>query len=424
MTQRFFEVQGQLVDRAGEPVKGVWLSVLDADGVSDDLIGVGMPRDDGSFCVSFTREAFNQDWFENEALPDLYVVVSRLSDQGDASAFFQKEFPGLAFEGGKEDLGKIVVTDTSPPTRIKGAVIYDFSKVRRVDVDDEVIAHVFAAVSERVKEATGWEGVGAGVAVRQTVEMLSVLQQISKDAIGSGDEELPWWSELQQRVQQTVLGGLAALYDPFKQEIWLDRNVLGQAGLDLMKASMAHELVHAGQFRHHPELVEAYRSSLRSFHDRMAYCTRKDPTEPMSDRLVQDLLSGFVFMCNLEGYARFVEKRFFAQAHTCQHYVPQFQLALLLGAAPVVSIASRVGSTLHEAVTVSDPSPEHKAAAWLASLDPVAYKMEQYGCDRWYETKQKGDEPVAFLPTLGQELLPQVVKVGAEIWDKHRSDAS
>ncbi len=423
MTHRFFEIQGHLVDGAGEPVRGVWLSVLDADGVSDDLIGVGMPRDDGSFCVSFTREAFNQDWFENEALPDLYLVVSHLSDQGDASPFFQKAFPELRFEGGKEDLGKIVVTDTSPPTRVKGAVIYDFSTVRRVDVDDEVIGHVFAAVRERVKEVTGWEGVGAGVAVRQTVQMLSVLQQISKDAIGAGDDDLPWWSELQQRVQQTVLGGLAALYDPFKHEIWLDRNVIGQAGLDLMKASMAHELVHAGQFRHHPALVEEYRCSLRSFHDRMAYATRKDPAEPMSDRLVRDLLSGFVFMCNLEGYARFVEKRFFARAHTCQHYVPQFQLALLLGAAPVVSIASRFGSTLHEAVTLPDPSPEHKAAAWLASLDPVAYKMEQYACDRWYEAKQKGDEPVAFVPTLGHDLLPQVVKVTAQLWDKRGNDA-
>jgi hypothetical protein len=417
MKQRFFEVTGQLVDAAGNPMQDILLSVLDSDDYADDLIGVGTPTSDGRFCVSFTREAFNQDWFENEDLPDLYIVVSKLDDEGTPTAFFQKEYPGRTFVGGKEDLAKIVVTDDSPATTAKGSVIYDFSNVRRVDVDDEVIAHVLEAVTQRVQAVTGWDDVAKGVPIKQTYELLSVIQGITAGAIGK-EKELPWWTELHQRVQKSVLGGIAAVYDPFDREVWLDHGLLGQAGLDIMKASVAHELVHAGQFDHYPDLVNTYRTSLIAHDLRMRYGVRKDPSEPMPEELIQQLLPSFVFMCNLEGYARYVEKQFFACAHTCQRYVPQIRLGLIMGTAPVLSLANLTSETVHAPVVSADATQQEKAAAWLTSLDPLVYKAEQYGCDQWYSARQKGDAPVPFSATLGDELLAKVTEYAAKMWDE------
>ena len=421
MSQRFFEVAGKLVDPSGEPMKGVLLSVLDSDKYSDDLIGVGTPREDGTFCVSFTREAFNQDWFENEDVPDLYLVVSKREDGEDPKAYFQKSFPGLTFEGGKEDLGTVEVTDDSAPTTVKGSLIYDFSKVRRVDVDEEVIDHVMKAVTERVQTVTGWEDVAAGVPVHQTVQLLKVTMEITRGAIGA-DHDLPWWAEIQQRIQKSVLGGMTAVYDPFKREIWLDRNMLGQAGLDIMKASIAHELVHAGQFNRYPELIDTYRRSIHAHDLRGRYCLREDPKEVLPAELIKELLPAFAFMCNLEGYARYIEARFFGPAHTCQKYVPQIRLGMVLSSIPVMTIArfSSGAKKMQEPVVSESPSDEEKATAWLTSMDPLAYKAEQYSCNEWYVVRQEGDEPAPYNPALGQELLPELVKIGAAAWDKQQ----
>ena len=423
MSQRFFEVRGQLVNASGEPIRDLLVSILDSDKVADDLIGVGTPMNDGRFCVSFTREAFNQDWFENEDLPDLYVVVSTIGDDGVPEAIFQRDFPGLRFEGGNEDLGRIEIDTTSPATTVKGSVFYDFSNVRRVDVDDEVIAHVLDAVVGRVESVTGWKGIAEGIPVKQTVQLLEVISEITAGAIGS-EQALPWWTDMHQRVQQTVLGGMVAVYDPFAEDIWLDRNLLGQAGLDIMKASVAHELVHAGQFRQHPALVEAYRRSLVAHDLRLRYSTRDDASEGIPSELTRELLPAFAFMCNLEGYARYVEAQFFRTTHTAQRYVPQIRMGLLLGSVPVLTAARFSAPAMHAAVASPDASDEEKATAWLTSLDAVAYKAEQYGCDEWYKSRQKSDDPVAFLPNLGQEVLPALIKWAASAWDKKRAEDS
>ena len=418
MTQRFFEVTGKLVDACGQPMKDVLLSVLDEDTYSDDLIGVGAPAPDGSFCVSFTREAFNQDWFENEDLPDLYIVVSKVDGEGNSTPVFQKDFPGLRFEGGSESLGLIEITDSSPATTVKGSILYDFSNVRRVSVDDEVITHVLEGVTERVEALTGWKSVAKDLPVKQTYELLRVINGITAAAIGKKPDELPWWSELHQQLQKSVLGGIAAVYDPFAQQVWLDHGLLGQAGLDIMKASVAHELVHAGQFSAHAELVEDYRQSLVAHDLCLRYSTRQDSSEAMPEALIEELPTAFLFMCNLEGYARYVEGRFFARAHTCQRYVPQIRVGMIAGTAPVVSLARWAGTRTTPPILANGASDRAKAAAWLTSLDPVAYKAEQYGCDQWYLAKQKGDAPAPFDPQLSDTLFDKFVAFAAKRWDE------
>ncbi len=419
MSQRFFEVSGRLRTESGKPPHHVLLSLLDSDTYSDDLIGVGAPGPDGRFRVTFTREAFNQDWLENEDIPDIYLVVSRMDENGGLKPFFEKAYPTLSFVGGKEDLGDVVLTADFPVSSSKGSSLFDLGRVRRVDVDDEVIAHVLSSVSSDIEKYTGWRDVAHGVPIKQTYQILNVVTEITSTAIGAS-KCLPWWTELYQRVQQSMVGGLAAHYDPFNKEIWIDRNVLGQAGLDIMKASVAHELVHVGQFRSYPELVQKYRTSLSTHDARLRYCTRREPDEPMPASLVLDLIEAFAFMCNLEGYARYLEGHFFAKAHTSQRYIPQLRLDLLVGAVPAMAMASMSSQRVHRAVIPQDGTDEQKAAAWLASLDPVAYKAEQYGCDRWYLNRQKGQEPVAFDPDLGRKLLPKLIAFIAGVWDSSK----
>jgi hypothetical protein len=106
--ERIFRLRGRVVTREGQPLSNVVVALVDADAVFDDLLGAGRTYEDGLFRLAFTRQAFNQERFEHEQYPDLYVVLAGRQQPGDPLVpLVRRDFQGLRWAG-EEDLGDLV----------------------------------------------------------------------------------------------------------------------------------------------------------------------------------------------------------------------------------------------------------------------------------------------------------------------------
>src|SRR4051812_34617676 len=102
MARPIFSVRGRVAWSDGAPAAGAYVAIVDADPDLDDLLGAGATAADGSFRLSFTTEAFNQEALEQETTPDLYIVVSLPSRLGGAGPTvlepaLRRDFGKLAF---------------------------------------------------------------------------------------------------------------------------------------------------------------------------------------------------------------------------------------------------------------------------------------------------------------------------------------
>ena len=116
MTSSVFALRGRITYADGSLAPGIHVAVVGSDPDRDDLIAIGDTRDDGTFRVSFTQRAFNQELADREPLPNLYLVLS-VHREGELVPVAHHPVGTRPFRE-EEDLGAIPLplnAGTSPP---------------------------------------------------------------------------------------------------------------------------------------------------------------------------------------------------------------------------------------------------------------------------------------------------------------------
>jgi hypothetical protein len=302
-------LQGRVLDARGRALSGLRLAVVDADLVRDDLLAVGFTDQDGRFRLSFTPSEFNQDPFERESVPDLYIVFSSLRE-GEFIAVHRESFATRAFLDGTEDLGVIPIPSWVQEPVFLGhlAATPGFHKgALRLSVDDELVAHCLEEIAPLVEQLTGCRDLLA----RLRFELHDHMGAAVLDSQGNGDLHpiLAWL------LGNSMLANLAALYDPVQHIVHINLGWARRQGLDAVKVALGHELVHVAQFQGSPDLKATH-----------ANLVRESQLESNQARQLCD------FMTNLEGYASYIEHDHLRQRYNCatplEHVTP-LQTALL-----------------------------------------------------------------------------------------------
>jgi hypothetical protein len=382
-------LHGRVVHADGQPAADVLVAVADEDWAWDDLLGVGQTGPDGSFHLSFTPDAFRQEPLELESTPDIYVVLSIARDD-QLVPVHRAAFPGLSFDGDSSDLGAVTLPPREAWEALEGLTAAPGwrKSTRRVDLSGALVAHCLAEIGPMVERLTGW----VDIVQRTRVEVVpgpslawgAVLGAVSGTKLGA----------LERTVLDTVMGigGLAGLYDPYGRTVYLVESTLGAQNLDGVKVTLGHELVHAGQFLHHPELIERYSTYVAS----MVTANATDNTSPRADadpggdvldpRLGPAAAAAYQqsrsFMTNLEGYATYIEH---------DHLRPRYPMGTPL---PHLSLWGRA--------LVAVLRPEGKVGAGVMSDKQSEYAVGR----RAYQRLRQGGAPARFDPALDPTAAP------------------
>lgn len=292
---RFFRVKGRVTYADGTPAEGVWLALVDEDPECDDLLGVGATSEQGAFELTFTRESFNQEEGENEDRPDLYVVAS-LGGEKERIAVLRRDFPGLAFEG-EEDLGMIALPlqKGDAPVAVPGLRPAPGQRklVRRVHLDDELVAVAAREIVGLVESLTGFSNLLDGVRFDLVDDFVGYeLARLDANVSAAGRRRV---------IENAELCGAQtfARWDSSRNTIVLNRPALELQNYDGLRVILGHELAHVGQSKLHPEVELEYE------HLRKAADARTLAGEEAVDMTPAEL----GFMSNIEGHATYVEEQ-------------------------------------------------------------------------------------------------------------------
>ncbi len=305
-----FRLCGTAVTPDGGLLCNLRVAVVDEDTFNHDLLGVGFTDDQGCFRLSFTRREFNQDLFESEALPDIYIVFSALFD-GVFKAVAVKRFPDLLFEGGLEDLGDVVLTQWRPEgfEPIEGADPTPGAdkRVQRLDLDHDLVKHCLAEVTPLVESLTGWSGLLDDLKIDVTDELSRYVLGPVVEALGMS------MGSLQGRVMGLMADQFAdflALYDPLTHTVVVHSQKAARQNLDALKVIIGHEMVHVGQFKSNPKLVERYKSMLAEVAQLEIFS--QDDGSVDSEALAQAMRASPMqsVMEELEGFAYYIQRDF------------------------------------------------------------------------------------------------------------------
>jgi hypothetical protein len=395
MSSRTFHVRGRVVTPTGAPATDVIVSVVDVDDILDDVLGVGRPRSDGRFELAFRTEAIRQDAFEREQIPSEMVVdVYRAREEGTPPLLHHtSRFDGLTFADGTEDLGDIVVPDD--PGTGTGTTPIDLGDVKRLSLDEGVLAAALAEVAPLVERLTGWSNLRDAVEVRIT-DSPSEVQRELETSLGIACETGPssWLFPLVERVLTVFTGEFGGLYDPVRRILWVHRRPMERLGLDALKVTLGHELVHAGQFRAHPEILESYVKTVVAFRK----MGTQEPT--LEDR--RAVVAAFAFMANIEGHAQHLEDDELRRV---------FPLTAVIPHVPVLVAVVGLVLSAWERSFGGFPPPENLALrrardageALFATAWDLKGAQYTWGLE-FYRSRRAGDRPAPFSPSHTDEI--------------------
>lgn len=301
-----FTLSGRFKDPDGKPITRLVVVVLDEDAIGDDdMLWIGAADAEGGFRTTFARSEFQQDSLEFEETPDLKVIALAIVD-GAPKPVFAREFPGLVWADGRADLGDMVIEGFDPANPVLLDIeIPDGNRlVSRLELTDEMVRACFDEILPLVERYTGWTGLGDGLKL-SIVDSVApiVLREIFKE---KGVQQESFEAACFQALVDHGAGysAVAGLYDPPSDSIVLNRPLMEQNGLEFLKIILAHELVHAGQFRNTPGLA-AY---AMDYNRRSLGLVAADPSGPSLKERRQ-------YMLELEGHATYIEKDFIRKNH-------------------------------------------------------------------------------------------------------------
>jgi hypothetical protein len=307
---RIFSLTGAVVDNRQNKIPNLRLAIVDRDPVIDDLIGVGFTDENGQFRISFTTSEFNQEWFESENKPDIYIVFSGYFD-GEYRAIFRKDFSSLKFESLSEDLGTVVIDtwDDAPEILIGVDPTPGYEKnINRLQVDNELVRHCLNEVTPLVENLTGWSDLLEGLSVDVTDNFENHMSELVDRAGMTPDPNvLKMFSKI-------IFNSILALCDPLSNKLIVNKTKTSKLNLDALKVTMGHELVHVGQFKYHPVLITENEKSWEWLKDIL----EKD--QSMSLKELIDKIQSSPFnnqLTRIEGYAYYIQKDFLERHYNC-----------------------------------------------------------------------------------------------------------
>ena len=308
--QEYFSINGRVSTPDESDSARFRVAVVSDDWLRDDLIGVGLTDEHGAFRLSFTRDEFNQDWGIEKDLPNLYIVLSAQFN-GELKAIQRYDFPNLTFKSGHEDLGELTIDRWR-----NGIPLIDedldptpgwSKRVERLEVDVDLVKDCLIEVTPLVEQLTGWRHllddlniVVVDNAGDYLIKDFAELLNVEEDSFGA-------------KVMKVALQHCAAflgLYDPIRHTLIINEDMMEHHNMDALKVVIGHELVHVGQFKNHPELIEEHKlrfAELKSLFER----------ETLSIEEFKEKFESFGFqsqMKELEGYAYYIQ-RDFLEAH-------------------------------------------------------------------------------------------------------------
>ena len=305
-----FSIKGRITVPQGYPLGHFRVAVVSDDWFRDDLIGVGISDAQGEFRLSFTDDEFNQDWGISKAVPKLYIVVSA-GFNGQLKGIQQFDFPHLSFEHGHEDLGDLLITewvDGLPKANDDLDPTPGWSKqVDRLDIDVDLVKDCLVEVTPLVEQLTGWRHLLDDLKI-EVVEQAG--EYLIKDLADLIDIEADSFAA---KIVEKILDHSAAylgLYDPIRHTMVINKDKMEPHNLDALKVVIGHELVHVGQFKYHPELIEEHKK-------RFATLKSMFSEQNLNFEELQAKFESLGFqtqMKELEGYAYYIQKDYL-EAH-------------------------------------------------------------------------------------------------------------
>lgn len=357
---------GRLIDTGGQPLPGIRLAIVDRDHLRDDLLGVGFSDELGEFRISFHNSEYNQELFENEKFPDIYVVLSQYVE-GRYLPFAMREFGSLRFDTSRVSLGDISADPEHPEEDAIGLTATPGleKKVARLDLNDQLMTHCVKEVAPLIAQWTSWALLD-NIKIRITAEFGECLTK----GLLSGGLELDAASA--KTMGQTISMSALAVYEPFGGEILINQPACRQCSLDGMKIILGHELVHAGQFLFFPDALADYRTNL----NRLFQSVQVLPDDvQIKDEMFWELIGNSSLqeqMKELEGYAFYIQKDFLEKWYNCAIVIPHQSMItrIIRGVAPLLGIDL-------------ETAKEIKGQQYLAGRDS-------------FRQRQQGNQPASF----------------------------
>jgi len=393
MGRPIFTVRGRVASYDGSPITGAYVAIVDADPDLDDLLGAGPITADGSFRLSFTTEAFNQEPLERETVPDLYVVVSVPNVLAGGSVLtpaVRRDFGEAPFAGGARDvdLGTIVIPGPGQPTGVDGTsrVAPGRGKiVKRLRLDDELVELAANEITPLVERFTGWSGLRDGVTIRIIDAYAEDRRARIQHELGRPDLDRVQIARLEATSNECE-ASVVASWHPDAGEIVLNRMLIEEQGYDFLKVTLGHELVHVGQSRVRPA-ADALLRRFRIDHGLRSLAGERIPLA--ATREVNHLLT------NIEGYAHYVETFWLRGIYTHAGDLPR----------PTSAADARFRALAAERALpgiTAAPAEETKPSTVEELLDEIyAKKGAQYIVGSgFYRARTKDNRPAPYDPDL------------------------
>jgi hypothetical protein len=200
-------------------------------------------------------------------------------------------------------------------------------------LDDEFITTLVVQVAPLVEQATGWDLDAGSLRCRVVPKdrgyeeiLLGRLRELGFFV----DEDAPR-PLLDRLVEYLVESSILAAYQPGAGELLVIRENVDDSNLDGLRVVLAHELVHRGQHRNHPEIFHQVEASWR----RVAAPNLVSPEQIDLGQLVQALNETRPLMTLLESHAAYIQQliasRHYPQARIEAHFTLPVLLFRLFG---------------------------------------------------------------------------------------------
>lgn len=345
-----FRVTGQLV-RNATPVSA-WMEVQDDDVFLHDFLASGRSRPDGTFSFELLRRSFNQQVWENEAVPDLVIFV---------------------WEGAPADEQPAMEDAPTHAIRLTD-VAFDHPEVTLGPIE----------LDHADRFGTGW-------LVRQWNTSRRPGGAWTLDEVRRLSNEVRTWVMRECRsvppsrvtVELEVLEDAAGCYRPEDEAIVLDTDFIAQLGPDAVRRLLAHEWAHATA--HHALFDVESAVDVRPTAALWHWVQEIQPLVPLSDTELVACVIKQAATANHEGYAHFVEER------VVRRHLP-------LSGYPVQGMWARAHNEAADQCT-----DETLFRQWLAQHD--AFALRHLGV-AWYRHRYRGrGGRVKFHQAAGADLL-------------------
>ena len=235
--------------------QGLQIQVIDLDRFDHDLIAQGRLASDGTFSVSFGREEFNLDRFENEDWPELWIVVSRETADGfvpvESFGLPRSRWVGHTIDVGRIELNPMLLA-LPDGERVADA---DGGGRARVSLEGDSLREHAELVRPEVERLTGWTIDLSDIGFVAASDFGDLMLA---DLTGSGIE-VPWYLRFAMRTYfaGSALGG----YGATSRAVGVSPQC-SRLSSESLQVILGHELVHVGQFAHVPNLLERLQTAL------------------------------------------------------------------------------------------------------------------------------------------------------------------